>query len=299
MTSLEHQPNNHLSYFKVAIRLAVFCFFLSVLLLGSLKVLSKKKQSAESNPDNPVINQVVEGNTKSIEDFEKSELLKGLFKKEGEIFPDKIIKDSIVSEIKETEIKNQELTVTPEPTPKISLETVIAEVTTDTLEPIVSPSLENSNKIFDFDQSKNYQVFIAKYIAKQKIANLNSEELATIIITESQAIKLNPIITTLLISLESQFNRYSESSNGRVGLLQIHPDEAKLITKKINLPFLGTVSLYHPIYNIRLGLQLLVEKKAAAGTWEEAIKKFSKLGNENLTNQYLGKILTQVVELEQ
>ncbi len=292
MTSLEHQPNKSIPYLKVIIKLGLFCFVLSALVLGTVKILAKRKDSTPKiTTEDPTLSET----EKSIEELEKSEVFKKVFKKETDVFLP--AKDITTKDAEALEEEASTLKVEPPSDVSVEVTPTTPPTETNAKTPIDLVAPEN-NQIFEFDETKNYQKIITSFIASRKLANLNAEELATIIITESQSVKINPIITTILISQESGFNRYAESADGRVGLLQIHPNEARLITKKIDLPFLGAISLYHPIYNIRLGLNLLLEKKDDLGSWNEAVKKLGKAKDAEQADQYLEKIIKECRELE-
>ena len=62
--------------------------------------------------------------------------------------------------------------------------------------------------------------------------------------------------------------------------MQIYPSDAKEITKKLRLPYLGNITLFHPLYNVRLGLYKLKKLiKDSGGNLETGIKRYSEVSS--------------------
>ena len=184
------------------------------------------------------------------------------------------------------------------PTPAITPKPIAQPTPTTT--PTPTPSVATEKPIKRVASATNQTSFedIKRIIDSYQIPNIDSEELSNIIIIESHNNGIDPLLTTAIIYLESTFNRYAKSKTGKVGLMQIYPNDAKEITKKLNLPYLGDITLLHPLYNIKLGLYKLKKlMKDSNGNLETAIKKYSEVSSATkaetdlTSNDYVRKII--------
>ena len=282
---------------------------MSFFLMAGIAFFAKDSNKKATKKDSKI---KIIAEEKTIEDFEKSEIIKKVFsnKKLEELPKDKQSEEITIkpesgptdikaTEINEEDIKDGELELASSRNNDLEEEIQTKETLLSKRETSLDVSPAKKTSTFEFQDGKNYQKIIANFITTKKIPNVNSEELATVIITESQVANINPVMIAVIIEKESQFNRYQENPNGRVGLMQVHPNEAMKITKKLDLPFLGNVSLFHPIYNVRLGINLLQTlKEINQNSWAEAIKKFSKTRDPQKAADYLSDILKRTRELE-
>lgn len=81
--------------------------------------------------------------------------------------------------------------------------------------------------------------------------------LAAVIAYESEKRGFDPLFVAAVIYRESTFNTRAVSNRGARGLMQLLPSTAKYIAKKENLEWKGAEALFHPAYNIRLGIAYL------------------------------------------
>jgi len=82
-------------------------------------------------------------------------------------------------------------------------------------------------------------------------------ELAAKIARESERAGLDPKIAAAVIMAESSFNAKPVSDEGKVGLMQIHPDRAPAMAAEAGLAYGGADALKNPNFNIELGLAAL------------------------------------------
>jgi soluble lytic murein transglycosylase len=81
-----------------------------------------------------------------------------------------------------------------------------------------------------------------------------SRAIARTIITESAKYKLDPVFVLAIIATESKFNPEAIGSVGEIGLMQIRPETAEWMSKKIGMKWKGKDSLKNPTTNIRISL---------------------------------------------
>jgi soluble lytic murein transglycosylase len=80
-------------------------------------------------------------------------------------------------------------------------------------------------------------------------------DLAYLIVSESSKYAVDPYVVLALIKTESSFNRYSVSSKGAMGLMQLLPGTARYISDKSEDLSIGrTDELFDPVTNIKLGI---------------------------------------------
>lgn len=73
---------------------------------------------------------------------------------------------------------------------------------------------------------------------------------------------LDPSLVKAIIRQESAFNTYIRSHADAFGLMQLIPEKAKVISKKIKVPYSSYQDLYEPSVNLPLGCYLLKEHLA-------------------------------------
>ena len=82
-----------------------------------------------------------------------------------------------------------------------------------------------------------------------------------IIKVNSRAFGLDPLWVAAIVKVESGFSKNAVSDKGAVGLMQVMPDTAKDVCRKLKIGVPDTERLKNPELNIRLGTFYLAELK--------------------------------------
>jgi hypothetical protein len=100
---------------------------------------------------------------------------------------------------------------------------------------------------------------------------------------------LDPTLILAIMAIESSFNPFAQSAVGAQGLMQVmtkvHDDKYE--------PFGGIHAAFDPVTNLRVGVQVLKECIARAGSLEGGLRYY--VGAANLTDDggYAGKVLSE------
>jgi len=94
---------------------------------------------------------------------------------------------------------------------------------------------------------------ISPIAAKLHSASIDPEQMASIIMAESEGAAQDPLLITAIIHAQSGFNIALRSKRGEIGLMQISPARAEEISKQTGIPWKGADELGNPKYNIALG----------------------------------------------
>ena len=119
-------------------------------------------------------------------------------------------------------------------------------------------------------------------VAPEPVSRLVQEAWAV-----GQKAQLDPTLILAIMAVESSFNPFAQSSVGAQGLMQvmtrIHDDKYQ--------PFGGNHAAFDPVTNLRVGVQVLKECIARAGSLEEGLRYY--VGAANLADDggYAGKVL--------
>ncbi len=110
-----------------------------------------------------------------------------------------------------------------------------------------------------------------------------------------QRAQLDPTLILAIMAVESSFNPFAQSSVGAQGLMQvmtrIHDDKY--------LAFGGNHAAFDPLTNLRVGVQVLKECIARAGSLEDGLRFY--VGAANLADDggYASKVLSEQAHLRQ
>ena len=106
--------------------------------------------------------------------------------------------------------------------------------------------------------------------------------------------RLDPTLILAIMAIESSFNPFAQSPVGAQGLMQvmtrIHDDKYQA--------FGGNHAAFDPVTNLRVGVQVLRECIARAGSLEAGLRYY--VGAANLANDggYAGKVLAEQAHLQ-
>ena len=132
--------------------------------------------------------------------------------------------------------------------------------------------------------SKKYKV------APEPLASLVSEAY-----TLGQLNKIDPTLILSIMAIESSFNPFAQSAVGAQGLMQVmtsvHTDKYE--------NFGGSLAAFDPVTNLRVGVKVLKDCIARAGSVEGGLRHY--VGAANLANDggYAAKVLAEHTRLRQ
>ena len=110
-----------------------------------------------------------------------------------------------------------------------------------------------------------------------------------------ERVSLDPTLILAIMAVESSFNPFAQSNVGAQGLMQVmtrvHDDKYEA--------FGGTLAAFDPVTNLRVGVQVLKECIARAGSLEAGLRYY--VGAANLTDDggYAGRVLAEQGHLRQ
>src|SRR6187402_3835940 len=108
-----------------------------------------------------------------------------------------------------------------------------------------------------------------------------------------QKAKLDPTLILAVMAVESGFNPFAQSPVGAQGLMQvmtkIHHDKYE--------SFGGTLAAFDPVTNLRVGVKVLQECIARAGSIEGGLKYYVGAANMEDDGGYAGKVMAEHARL--
>ena len=109
-----------------------------------------------------------------------------------------------------------------------------------------------------------------------------------------QKVKLDPTLILAIMAIESGFNPFAQSPVGAQGLMQvmtkIHHDKYE--------NFGGKLAAFDPVTNLRVGVKVLQECIARAGSIEGGLKFYVGAGNLDDDGGYAGKVMAEHARLQ-
>ena len=131
--------------------------------------------------------------------------------------------------------------------------------------------------------SKKYRV------APEPLGALVSEAYAL-----GQKTRLDPTLILAIMAVESGFNPFAQSAMGAQGLMQVmtkvHGDKYE--------NFGGALTAFDPLTNLRVGVKVLQECIARAGSLEGGLRSYVGAGNLEDDGGYAGKVLAEHARLQ-
>jgi hypothetical protein len=100
---------------------------------------------------------------------------------------------------------------------------------------------------------------------------------------------LDPTLILAIMAIESSFNPFAQSPVGAQGLMQVM---TRVHDAKYE-PFGGTHAAFDPLTNLRVGVQVLKECIARAGSLEAGLRFYVGAGNSTDDSGYAGRVLSE------
>lgn len=104
-----------------------------------------------------------------------------------------------------------------------------------------------------------------------------------------QKTKLDPTLILAVMAVESGFNPFAQSPVGAQGLMQVMTQ----VHQKKYEDFGGKLAAFDPVTNLRVGVKVLQECIARAGSVEGGLKYYVGAGNLEVDGGYAGKVMAE------
>lgn len=108
-------------------------------------------------------------------------------------------------------------------------------------------------------------------------------------------VKLDPTLILAVMAIESKFNPFAQSSMGAQGLMQVmtrvHTDKYESVG--------GKLAAFDPVTNLRVGVKVLQECIARAGSIEGGLRYYVGAANLPSDGGYAAKVLAEHFQLRQ
>jgi len=110
-----------------------------------------------------------------------------------------------------------------------------------------------------------------------------------------ESARMEPTLILAVMAIESRFNPFAQSAVGAQGLMQVmtrvHDDKYEA--------FGGNHAAFDPVTNLRVGVQVLKECIARAGSLEGGLRYYVGAANQDNDNGYAAKVLAEQSHLRQ
>ncbi len=134
------------------------------------------------------------------------------------------------------------------------------------------------------------QAAVAQWISRRyKVAIEPVSRLVKEAWTVGETARLEPTLILAVMAVESRFNPFAQSSVGAQGLMQVmtrvHDDKYEA--------FGGNHAAFDPVTNLRVGVQVLKECIARAGSLEGGLRHYVGAANMETDSGYAAKVLSE------
>ncbi len=139
------------------------------------------------------------------------------------------------------------------------------------------------------------QAAVAQWISRRyKVAPEPISALVKEAWTLGERAKLDPTLILAVMAIESRFNPFAQSPVGAQGLMQVmtHIHDDKYVS------FGGNHAAFDPISNLRVGVQVLKECIARAGSLHDGLRYYVGAAFLSSDGGYTGKVLSEQAYLQ-
>ena len=146
----------------------------------------------------------------------------------------------------------------------------------------------------DLTQLTRQQAAVAQWIARRyKVAPEPIARLVQEAWQIGQRAALDPTLILAVMAIESSFNPFAQSPVGAQGLMQVltrvHDDKYEA--------FGGNHAAFDPVSNLRVGVQVLKDCIARAGSLHDGLKYYVGAANIEGDGGYVGRVLSEQLHL--
>ena len=127
--------------------------------------------------------------------------------------------------------------------------------------------------------------------------NISPEPMAALVAESFAAgakAKIDPLLILAVMAVESGFNPIAQSPMGAQGLMQVMPQ----VHSEKYLRFGGKLAAFDPVSNVRVGVKVLQECIARAGSPEAGLRLYVGAGNLEDDGGYAAKVLAEQARLQ-
>jgi soluble lytic murein transglycosylase len=152
----------------------------------------------------------------------------------------------------------------------------------------------------------HYGIFAEFKRRLPKAEKWQAAPLANLVIQESRKYGLDPVFIMAVIAQESSFRPNARGPVGEIGLMQLRPETAACVAKRIGLPFHGAHTLNQPYVNLKLGIAYISHLRAGfkgqanqyVSAYNMGARKVRRLiANSKTPKEYSGKVMKKYQEL--
>ena len=120
-------------------------------------------------------------------------------------------------------------------------------------------AVQNEARLQEMKAARRVQLagFVSNIIRLHSPSKQNTQDLAHIIVNESEKAGYDPLFVAAVIRSESMFRHGATSSRGAKGLMQLMPATGKYISEREKIDLKRSEDLHDPATNIRLGIAYL------------------------------------------
>jgi hypothetical protein len=160
----------------------------------------------------------------------------------------------------------------------------------DVLAAVAEPEAVNRATATDPKDLTRQQAAVAAWIARRyKVAPEPISALVQEAWSIGQRAGLDPTLILAIMAVESSFNPFAQSPVGAQGLMQVltrvHPDKYEA--------FGGNHAAFDPISNLRVGVQVLKECIARAGSLQDGLKHYVGAALTEGDGGYVGRVMAE------
>jgi hypothetical protein len=171
----------------------------------------------------------------------------------------------------------------------------VIERVTDTTDTTETTTIERATATDPKDLPRE-QAAVAYWLSrKYRVAPEPISALVAAAYEVGRSAKLDPTLILAVMAVESSFNPFAQSPVGAQGIMQVmthvHADKYQ--------NFGGTLAAFDPVTNLRVGVKVLQECIARAGSVQGGLKLYVGAGNDDNDNGYADKVLSERARLQQ
>jgi len=167
----------------------------------------------------------------------------------------------------------------------------VAQVSTATVEPAAEPQAASDRATAINPKSlPKEQAAVAFWLSKKyRVAPEPIAALVSAAYEQGKVNKLDPTLILAIMAIESSFNPFAQSSVGAQGLMQVmtsvHTDKYET--------FGGQHAAFDPVTNLKVGVKVLKECIARAGSIEGGLRYYVGAANLESDGGYAAKVLAE------